>query len=114
MPKQKDKSQKHRLLLILLNDLENELRKQGIWQTDRPSQSALNSVQPFAIDTLTFAQWLQFIFLEKMNELVQFALPLPQSISVHPMAEEYFKHQFIDSREIIAIIARLDSLISEK
>ena len=104
---------KRRLLLELLNQLESELRKQGLWQASKPSESALSSTAPFAIDSLTFVQWLQFIFLEKMTQLIQFSLPLPESMSVLPMAEEYFKNQSVSSAAIIAVIARIDLLISE-
>ena len=105
---------KRRLLLQLLHDLESELHKQGLWQADKPSESALSSTAPFAIDTLTFTQWLQFIFINKMSHLLQFSLPLPQAMSVSPMAEEYFKSHSVNSAEITAIIGRIDLLISEK
>lgn len=105
---------KRRLLLALLNDLESELRKQSLWQATRPSESALSSTAPFAIDTLTFTQWLQFIFIGKMSHLLQFSLPLPQAMSVLPMAEEYFKSRSVNSAGITAIIGRIDLLLSEK
>ena len=104
---------KRRLLLALLNKLESELRRQELWQANKPSESALSSTAPFAVDTLTFTQWLQFIFLDRMRHLVQFTLPLPESISVLPMAEEYFKNQSVNSAEISEIIGRIDQLISE-
>ena len=84
-----------------------------LWQAGKPSESALSSTAPFAIDSLTFEQWLQFIFLEKMTQLIQFSLPLPGSMSVLPMAEEYFKNQPLSSAAIIAVIGRIDLLISE-
>ena len=105
---------KRRLLMQLLNALESELRKQSLWQADKPSEAALSSTAPFAIDTLTFTQWLQFIFIEKMSYLLQFSLPLPESISVLPMAEEYFKSHPVNSAEITDIIGRIDRLVSEK
>ncbi len=104
---------KRRLLLQLVNDLESELRKQELWQESKPSAAALSSTAPFAIDTLTFIQWLQFIFIKKISHLLQFSLPLPQAMSVLPMAEEYFKSLAVNSTEICEIIARIDLLISE-
>lgn len=104
---------KRRLLLQLVNDLESELRRQGLWQESKPSDAALNSTAPFAIDSLTFVQWLQFIFIEKMANLLQFSQPLPNAISVLPMAEEYFKSHAVKCAEITDIIGRIDLLISE-
>ncbi len=104
---------KRRLLLQLVNDLESALRKQQLWQANEPSESALSSTAPFAIDSLTFTQWLQFIFIRKISYLLQFSLPLPQAMSVLPMAEEYFKSLAVNSSEITSIIGRIDLLISE-
>ena len=113
MAESKIELNKHRLLLPLLQQLELHLRVQHLWQNSKPSQQALMSKEPFALDTLTFAQWLQFIFLEKMHELIQFSQPLPNSISVHPMATEYFKGFAHDYSEIENIIARIDLLLNQ-
>lgn len=49
----------------LLEDLEKELKLMGVWEAQAPSEAALNSHQPFAIDYLSFNQWLQWLFLPK-------------------------------------------------
>ena len=104
---------KRRLLLQLLNKLESELRNQELWQKNKPSDADLSSTVPFAIDTLTFVQWLQFIFIDKMGKILQLSQPLPGAISVLPMATEQFKNLSVNSAEIINIIGRIDLLISE-
>jgi len=53
----------------LLIDLECELRKLMLWREDRPDAAALNSTQPFCLDTLVFNEWLQFVFIEKIRAL---------------------------------------------
>lgn len=109
-----NESIKSSLLLQLLNELEAELCRLQLWQVDKPNIEALSSVVPFALDTLSFPQWLQFIFIDKLTQLLKLSLPLPKSISVLPMAEEYFKSQSIDSIKIVHIIAHIDRLLSEK
>lgn len=101
------------LLQKLLQQLQDELQQKKLWQIERPSEAALNSRAPFAIDTLTFAQWVQFIFIEKLRGLLQANLPLPQSMSVQPMAEEYFKNLSVDSGQIMHIIGEIDRLINK-
>jgi uncharacterized protein YqcC (DUF446 family) len=108
-----DCKQRH-LLLQELNGLEAELRLLNLWQSMPPSISALSSRAPFAIDTLTFVQWLQFIFIGKISHLLQFSLPLPVAMSVQPMASEYFKRVAVNSAPIIEIIGRIDLLINNK
>ncbi|MCF5282706.1 pseudouridine synthase, partial [Pseudomonas syringae] len=39
--------------------IERELRVLGWWDTTPPSEQALASQEPFSVDTLEFAQWLQ-------------------------------------------------------
>jgi uncharacterized protein YqcC (DUF446 family) len=55
----------------LLIDIEAELRQLGLWDKLPPSQEALASDQPFSIDTLTLPQWLQFIFLPTIYQLLE-------------------------------------------
>ena len=100
-------------LLALLNDLEAELSDKSLWSDIAPSETALNSLVPFAIDTLTFSQWLQFIFIPKMSMLVQQNLPLPRTMLVLPMAEESFKNIAVDSAGLLVIIGRIDRLLSD-
>ena len=46
-----------------LIDIEAQLRQLGHWDKEPPSAEAFISDQPFSVDTLTFPQWLQFVFL---------------------------------------------------
>ncbi len=63
-------------LLNLLVTLEQTLNDQGLWQVDTPSDEALASQQPFAVDTLQPEQWLQWIFIPKMTLLCHSEAPL--------------------------------------
>ena len=105
--------EKRQLISALMNELEQALRVQKLWQSEPPSEQALASTEPFAIDTLNFTQWLQFIFIEKISVLLQLNLPLPTAMAIAPMATEYFKSQSINSAEIVALITRIDLTINE-
>ncbi len=105
--------QKRRELLKLINALEVELKVLKLWQSERPSEQALASVEPFAIDSLTFVQWLQFIFIERFSKLLQLSAPLPANMSILTMANEYFKATPIDSVRIEQIIAQIYKLVNE-
>lgn len=105
---------KEEQLQLLLNQLEDELRLHNLWQAEKPSEDALASSLPFAIDRLTFVQWLQFVFIVKMRLLLQLKMPLPESIAVAPFAVEYFKSLKNQSTQIIALIRSIDLLINEK
>jgi len=98
----------------LLTALEREMRAQDRWDTLAPSAQALQSTQPFAFDTLEFDQWLQWVFLPKLQQLLAMQLPLPRSCAVSPMAEEVYGADHPAGQRLVAIIAQIDALLSEE
>ncbi len=94
--------------------LEGELRRLDLWEEETPSSEALASTQPFAVDTLSFPQWLQFIFIPRLYRLVEHRSPLPTNSGIAPMAEEYFKTLTVNSDELVAQLETLDDLLSTK
>lgn len=97
----------------LLQTLEDELRLQGRWDASAPSPGALRSTQPFAFDTLTFDQWLQWILLPKMHDLLLHQMPLPDNCAIQPMAEEVYDDDDSGAARLITIIAEIDNLLTE-
>lgn len=106
-------SSKHIAVAEILIDIEKELRELQLWEYESPSEDALASTQPFAIDTLTFPQWLQFIFIPRLYMMVEQRMPLPRVSGVKPMAEEYFKVLNLNSAALILHLERMDNLLSE-
>lgn len=68
-------------LVDLLHQLETQLREHKLWQYTMPSEQALQSAEPFAIDTLHPHEWLQWIFIARMHALVKNNQPLPRGFS---------------------------------
>ncbi len=89
------------------------MQRASLWSIQRPSEQALSSREPFAIDTLTFPQWLQFILIEKLRMIIETGLPLPNKMDVAPMAEEAFKQLPENTQQIEQVIKQIDSLINE-
>lgn len=96
----------------LLMDIEAELRRLGQWQSEAPSAEALASTEPFCVDTLSFTQWLQFIFLPRMYALLERNRLPPGPCSIAPLAEEYFKDGRLDTTPLIRHISELDRLLT--
>ena len=95
-----------------LFNIETELRQCRLWQPEPPPREALSSTQPFCLDTLTFPQWLQFIFLPRLQHLLTMKLPLPKGCAVAPMAEEYFKALPVDASPLLQSLRVVDNLLS--
>lgn len=102
----------YRTLADLLIELEKELRLMQLWEIQSPAPEALASVEPFAVDQLSFNQWLQFVFLPRMYALVESEASLPDNCSIAPMAEEFFKGQKVEAAAIISRLAAIDRLIT--
>lgn len=102
----------HIALAEILIDVEKELRELRLWEAESPSAEALASVQPFAVDTLSFSQWLQFIFIPRLYVLIEARAALPDNCGVAPMAEEYFQPLGLNSGALVDHLRRIDALLT--
>jgi uncharacterized protein YqcC (DUF446 family) len=91
----------------LLIDIEAELRRLRLWEAEPPTPEALASTEPFCVDTLSFPQWLQFIFLPRMHALMATEQLPPGRCEITPLAEQYFGNSKLD---VLALLRALDAL----
>lgn len=97
---------------LLLKQIETELQRLDLWQAAQPSAQALQSSQPFCIDTLNLNQWLQWILLPRMQALLDGGLPLPGNCGIHPIAEQNFKGLAQDATPLLDAIQAFDLALS--
>lgn len=102
----------HIAVASVLIDIESELRQLSLWESVSPGAAALASTQPFAIDTLTLPQWLQFVFLPTMYSLIEGSLELPGQCGIAPMAEEYFRGSDLPVSGLVETLEAVDRLLS--
>jgi uncharacterized protein YqcC (DUF446 family) len=98
----------------LLIDIEAELRRLDLWEHEVPSAEALASTEPFCVDTLSFTQWLQFVFLPRMYALLEIERLPPGRCEVRPLAEQYFAEGQLPVAGLIEAIGRLDELLNSR
>ncbi|NRP58255.1 MULTISPECIES: YqcC family protein [unclassified Marinobacterium] len=91
--------------------IRDEMVRLSLWEASPPTQEALNSQQPFCIDTLKFTQWLQWILIPRLEALLKTNIPLPDSSAIHPYAEEALKSRK-ENTHLIAQIQQLDRALS--
>ena len=101
----------YEMSLTFLAELELQLKASSLWSTSQPSASAMASTAPFACDTLSFEQWLQFIFMPKMRQLIITHSPLPTEMAIAPMAEQVWQNQ-PDKHVIINLLVKFDHLLA--
>lgn len=103
----------HTEVAAVLIDIEAELRRLALWDATPPSAEDLASEQPFAVDTLTLPQWLQWIFLPTMYRLIDEKAPLPKKCGITPMAEEYFRGSALAISGLMQALGAVDRLLSQ-
>lgn len=108
-------TQEEKLILISQNlqNIENALKELELWALDeqgRPSEDAFLSSIPFCLDTMEFHQWLQFVLLPKMRELLQTPENLPKKMAIHAAAEEYYRGKWREMRSLLHALRKLDAL----
>lgn len=96
----------------VLIDIEAQLRQLGLWDKIPPSTDALASDQPFCVDTLSLPQWLQFIFLPTLYQMLEDEQQLPERCGIAPMAEEFFRGSNLAIAELVEALEQVDELLS--
>lgn len=100
-------------LADLILEIERQLRLLDLWSDEVPSEARLSSQEPFAIDTLSFNEWLQFLFIPRMKVILEQAGGLPVQSNISPMAEEYFKSND-KAANLIKAIQEFDQVINSR
>lgn len=96
----------------LLLEIRAEMEAQALWQSSPPAAEALASPQPFCVDTLHFTEWLQWLLIPRLQEMIRQEIPLPQGSQIHPMAEEVFKQMHNNTSRLLGLIEQLDAQLS--
>ncbi len=102
-------TREERVRHALLN-IEQELRRGLFWQSSPPDASAFTSTEPFCLDTLRAEQWLQWVFLPRLNAMLDGALPLPQSLALAPYFEEALEGNADAIAPLLSALSALDAL----
>ncbi len=92
--------------------IERELRMLGTWETLPPDPQVLASREPFCVDTLTFEQWLQWIFLPRMKAILEAGAALPAASGILAMAEMVYRDSPPHVAGLLEALKRFDLLIS--
>jgi uncharacterized protein YqcC (DUF446 family) len=91
--------------------LEAELRRLGWWQAGPATREMLAFERAFAMDTMAFSQWLQFVFLPAARDMLAGTRALPPSSSLAPHAVREFDG-VDEASELEAILRRIDDAVN--
>jgi uncharacterized protein YqcC (DUF446 family) len=113
----KPAARRHTLETVVAG-IEIEMRQARLWASTPPAASRIASDLPFCCDTLSFHQWLQWLFMPRMHEILEHGDPLPSASAILPYAEETLAHAADRAPGELAglmfLLGEFDDLINRK
>src|SRR5258708_26707559 len=95
-------------------EIEAEMKRIGMWQEKPLAPEQLQFKQAFGGDTMAFHQWLQFVFLPRVREIIAAKGKFPNSSQVADQAFREWKmwgsEQNADA--LLEMLRRFDGLFS--
>lgn len=92
--------------------IEQEMRGIGLWGSETPSPERLSSHEPFCVDTLALEEWLQWIFLPRMKQIVESGADLPAASGIREIAEEAYAAEGARVLRLLEALGEFDRLIT--
>jgi uncharacterized protein YqcC (DUF446 family) len=93
-----------------IDELEAEMKKIGWWREGPPPPEAFDFHKAFAMDTMAFSQWLQFIFVPRVNQIIESGEQFPTHSSVGAQAVREFDGE-PDADRLCTLLSQFDRLI---
>lgn len=92
--------------------IEALLRETEHWQDSAPDSRAFASEQPFCLDTMEPLEWLQWILIPRMHQLLESGMPLPQNFAVAPYYEMALDNAHPVRERVLTELLLLDALFA--
>jgi uncharacterized protein YqcC (DUF446 family) len=93
------------------DEIEAEMKRIGFWQSEPLKPEQMNFTQAFAMDTMAYSQWLQFIFLPRVREAIA-SNQFPSGSSVGTQAVREFDG-LTDASGLVTLLSEFDALFDE-
>ncbi|OOF46048.1 YqcC family protein [Rodentibacter trehalosifermentans] len=96
-----------------LDELKQTLQQLDLWQAMPPAEEAFLSQSPFYLDTMEPQEWLQWVFIPRMQALLDSHSPLPSQIAISPYIEEALK-EFDALEQLLKSLVALEELLQNQ
>lgn len=98
-------------LRALLQRLEHALHACDLWHAQPPAAEAFLSREPFCVDTMSFAEWLQWVFIGRLQALLDANGTLPSGSQVAALAEELWQGQR-EATWLVPVLGEIDACLN--
>ena len=89
--------------------VEDELRRIGYWRNEPLPPEMYQFTQAFAMDTMPFSYWLQFIFIPRVRSIIETGGEFPRTSMVAAQAVREFDG-VPETAELISSLSAFDAL----
>jgi uncharacterized protein YqcC (DUF446 family) len=98
-------------VLAKLEQIEAEMKRIGLWQSEPLEPEKYEFQSAFAMDTMAFSQWLQFVFLPRVQEgAAQESFPSESYVAVQAMREF---DGMTEATQLVTLLTKFDALFGE-
>jgi uncharacterized protein YqcC (DUF446 family) len=88
------------------------MKRIGFWRDKPLPPEAYKFHQAFALDTMPFAYWLQFIFIPRVNQVIDSGSQLPKASQVGAQAVREFDGAH-EASGLVQMLSEFDHLIEK-
>lgn len=92
-----------------LNEIEAEMKRIGYWREEPLPDEMYNFSQAFAMDTMPFNYWLEFIFMARVREIIAEKGKFPSTSNVAAQAIREFDTDN-NASNLVTLLSEFDNL----
>jgi uncharacterized protein YqcC (DUF446 family) len=92
-----------------LNEIEAEMKRIGYWREEPLPPEMYNFTQAFAMDTMPFVYWLEFVFIPRVRSIIAEQGQFPSSSMVGTQAIREFDGDY-DAANLVTMLCEFDDL----
>ncbi|WP_146875891.1 YqcC family protein [Halovibrio variabilis] len=103
-------------LQTALLELEASMKAADLWRMPRPDADAFASQQPFCIDTMSLPQWIRFVFIARLNALIDANAAMPAKCEVAPAVAAYLQQEKTPAHHqllVVRAVEKVDQIVTE-
>ncbi|HEX8231457.1 MAG TPA: YqcC family protein [Chloroflexia bacterium] len=93
-----------------IDAIETEMKRTGMWSLTPPPPEAFQFLAAFAMDTMPFVHWLQFVFISRVREIVAAQGEFPGSSQLGAQAVREFDG-ITEASGLLALLSDFDYFI---
>jgi uncharacterized protein YqcC (DUF446 family) len=97
---------------VKISEIEAEMKRIGYWSANPLPEEAYDFHEAFAMDTMAFPQWLQFILVPRVRQIIEEEGAFPPKSMVGAQAVREFDGDE-NASQLVSLLGEFDDLFDE-